>query len=82
MKAKVNLQNAGAEVLSIRRTRREEIRLVLKKEGDVSTFEKALYQAVGEKAEVKSLVSKRSLEVRDLDETVLRDEVVAAHSDA
>ena len=37
MKAKVNLQNAGAEVLSIRRTRRGEILLVLKKGGDVST---------------------------------------------
>ena len=31
MKAKVDPQNAGAEVLSIRRTRREEILLVLKK---------------------------------------------------
>ena len=78
MKAKVNPQNAEAEVLSIRRTRREEILLVRRKGGDVSTFEKALDQAVGEKAEVKSLVSKRSLEVRDLDETVTREEVVAA----
>ena len=46
--------------------------------GDVSTFEKALDQAVGEKAEVKSLVSKRSLEVRDLDETVTREDVAHA----
>ena len=45
---------------------------------DVSIFEKALDQAVGEKAEVKSLVSKRSLQVRDLDDTVTREEVVAA----
>ena len=52
--------------------------LVLKKGGDVPAFEKPLDQAVGEKAEVKSLVSKRSLEVRDLDETVTREEVVAA----
>ena len=51
--------------------------LVLRKGGDVSTFKKALHQAVGEKAEIKSLVSKRSLEVRDLDETVKRGEVVA-----
>ena len=41
-------------------------------------FGKALDQAVAEKAEVKSLVSTRSLEVRDLDETVTREEVVAA----
>ena len=46
MKAKVNPQNSGAEVLSIRRTRREEILLVLKKISDVSAFEKALDQAV------------------------------------
>ena len=50
MKVKVDPQNAGAEFLSIRRTRREEVLLVLKKGGDVSTFEKALDQAVGEKA--------------------------------
>ena len=78
MKAKVNPQNAGEEVLSIRRTRREEILLVLKKGSDVSSFKKALDQTVGEKAEFKSLVSKRSLEVRVLDETVTREEVVAA----
>ena len=39
MKAKVNPQNSGAEVLSIRRARREEILLVSKKGGDVSAFE-------------------------------------------
>ena len=33
MKAKVNPQNVGAEVLSIRRTRREKILLVLNKGG-------------------------------------------------
>ena len=41
-------------------------------------FEKALDQAVGQKTDVKSLVSKRSLEARDLDETVTREEVFAA----
>ena len=40
MKARVNPQNSGAEVLSIRRTRREEILLVRKMGGDVSAFEK------------------------------------------
>ena len=52
MKAKVDPQNSGAEVLSIRRTRREEILLALKRGGDVSAFEKALDQAVGQKADV------------------------------
>ena len=74
----MNPQNSGAKVLCIRRTRKEEILLVLKKEGDVSAFETALDQAVRERADVKSLVSKRSLEVRELDDTVTREEVVAA----
>ena len=78
MKAKVNPQSAGAEVHSIRRTRREEILLVLRKGGDISSFVKALDQVVREKAEVKSLVSKRTLKVRDLDEAVTRKKVVAA----
>ena len=77
MKARVNPQNSGVEVLSIRRTRKK-IVLVLKKGGDVSAFEMALDQAVGQRVEVKSLVSKRSVEVRDLDETIAREEVVAA----
>ena len=78
MKAKVGPQSSGAEVLSIRRTRREEILLVLKRGGDLSAFEKALDQAVRQRADVKSLVSKRSLEFRDLDETVTREKFVAA----
>ena len=53
-------QNSGAEVLSIRRTRREEIFLTLKKGGDVSAFKKELHRAVGERADVKSLISKRT----------------------
>ena len=39
-------------------------------------FDKALDQVVGEEADLLSLVSKRSLEVRDLDETVTREEVI------
>ena len=76
MKAKLDPQNSVAEVLSVRRTRREEILLVLKRGGGISAFEKALDQAVGQKADVRSFVSKKSLEVRDLDETVSREEVV------
>ena len=78
MKARVNPQNSGAKVLYIRRTRKEDILLVLKKGGDVSVFENALDQAVGQRVDDESLVSKRSLEVRDLDESVTREEVVAA----
>ena len=78
MKAKVDHQNSGAKVLSIQRTMREEILLVLKGGGIISAFEKTLDQVVEQKAYVKSLVTKRSLEVRDFDETVTREEVVAA----
>ena len=75
MKAKVNRQNSGAEVLSIQKTKREGIFLVFEKGGDVSALEKVLDQEVGEKAGVKSLVLKRSFEVGELDEIVTTAEV-------
>ena len=78
MKAKVDPRKAGLEVLSIRRTRKEEVLLVLKKGGDVSAFRKELDLAVGERAQISALVSTRSLEIRDLDETVEKEEVVSA----
>ena len=46
--------------------------------GDVWIFRKALGRVVGKKAEISALVLKRSLEIRDLDETVEKEEVVAA----
>ena len=48
MKAKVDPRKAVLEVLSIRRTRKEEVLLVLKKGGDVSAFRKKLYLAIGQ----------------------------------
>ena len=78
MKAKVDPRKAGLEVLSIRRTRKEEVLLVLKKGGDVSAFRKELDLVVGERAQISALVSKRSLEIRDLEETVEKEEVVSA----
>ena len=65
------------EVLSIWRNRKEEVLLDLKKEGDVSAFHEELEQVVGERAEISALVSTRSLEIRDLDETVEKEEVVS-----
>ena len=70
MKVSVNAQDLGLEVLSIRRKRKEEVLLVLKKEGEISAFQKALDRAVGVRA-------KRSLEIRDLDDTAEKEEVVA-----
>ena len=78
MKAKVNPRKAGLEVLSIRRTRKEEVLLVLKKGGDVSAFRKELDLAVEERAQISALVSSRSLEIRDFDETVDKEEVLDA----
>ena len=66
------------EGLTIQRTRRDAILLVLKNGVDVSAFEKALVRVVGEKAKIRSLVSKRSFEIKDLDETVTRKEIVTA----
>ena len=78
MKVKVDPQKAGLKVLSIRRTRKEEVLLVLKKGGDVSAFRKELDRAFGERTEILALVSTRSLEIRVLDETVEKEEVVYA----
>ena len=55
-----------------------EVLLVLKKGGDVSAFRKELDRAVGERAHISALVSTRSLEIKDLDETVEKEEVVSA----
>ena len=76
--AKADPRRAGLEVLSIRRTKKEEVLPVLKKGGDVSAFRKELDQAVRERSEISALVSTRSLEIRDLDETVEKEEVVSA----
>ena len=76
MKAKVDPRRAGLEVLSIRRTRKEDVLLVFKKGGDVSAFREELDRAVGKRAEISALVSTRSLEIRDLDEIVDKEEVV------
>ena len=77
MKAKFEPRKAGVEVLSIRKTRKEEVLLVLKKEGDVSAFREELDRAVRERAEILALVSMRSLGIRGLDETVEKEEVVS-----
>ena len=78
MKAKIDSRRAGLEVLSIRRTRKEEVFLVLKKGGDVSAFHEELDRTVGEGVEISALVSTSSLEIRDFDETVETEEVVSA----
>ena len=78
VKAKVDPRMAGLEVLYIRRTRKEEVLLVLKRGGDVSAFCKELDRAVGERVGISALFSPRSLKIRDPDETVEKEEVVSA----
>ena len=78
IKANVDPRKAGLEVLSIRRCRKEEVLLVLKKGGYVSAFRKQLDHAVGERPLILALVSTRSLEIKDLDETVEKEEVMSA----
>ena len=75
---KVEFRSAGLEVLSIRRIRKEEVLLVLKKGGDVLAFRKELVLAVKERAEISALVLTRCLEIRDLDETFEKEELVSA----
>ena len=52
IKTRVNPSDAGLEVLSIRKTRKNMILIVLKTGDNVSAFEKTLDQVVGEKATV------------------------------
>ncbi|CAH2011548.1 unnamed protein product [Acanthoscelides obtectus] len=78
MKAKVNPAETETELLSIRRTRDNDMLFVLKKGGKASEFAHALAEAVKEKAEVKSLTLFKTLELRDLDETVTVEEVINA----
>ena len=77
MKMKVDPWRAGLEVLSIRRSRKEEVLLGLKKGRNILAFREELDQLVRERAEISALVSTRSLEIRDLDETVEKEEVLS-----
>ena len=52
MKAKGDPRRGGVEVLSIRRTRKEEVLLILNKGGDVLAFREELDRAVGKRAEI------------------------------
>ena len=78
MQAKVDHRKAGLEVLSIRRIRKKDVFLVLKKGADVSASRKEIDLVVGERAQISALVSTRSLAIRDSDETVEKEEVVDA----
>ena len=78
MKANVDPWRTGLEVLSIQRTRKEEVHLVLKRRGEVSAFCEELTWAVGERAEISTLVSTRSPKIRDLDEAVKKEVVDSA----
>ncbi|XP_043462860.1 uncharacterized protein LOC122498924 [Leptopilina heterotoma] len=67
--ATVNPAETETEVLSIRRTKKQDLLFVLKKGRNFFTFSSRVTEAPKEKASVSPLVTKRSLEISDLDET-------------
>lgn len=62
----------------MRRTQKEELLIVLDKEGDLTNFNKALVKAVGESAEISTLTPKTMIEIKDIDETATVDDITAA----
>ncbi|XP_043474822.1 uncharacterized protein LOC122506601 [Leptopilina heterotoma] len=76
--ATVNPAETKTEVLSIRRTEKQDLLFVLKRGQDFSTFSGKVTEALKGKARVSPLVTKRSLEVRDLDETTEIQDVTNA----
>ena len=78
MKETVDPIAHGANILTIRRTQKKELLLVLDKKSDVSKLNEALTKAVGAQAKVNTLTRKEIVEVRDIDETVAVEEVFEA----
>lgn len=68
----------GAEMTGIRRTKGGELLLEVKARKGGFKLQGAVAEALKDKADVKALASARTLEVKDLDETVTIDEVLAA----
>lgn len=78
MKSSVNPDESGAEVKKIRRTRKGELLLELMKEDEGDKFKQAIMTALQEKAEVKTMMNLKQVEIRDLDETVSEEDVAIA----
>ncbi|XP_043464407.1 uncharacterized protein LOC122499895 [Leptopilina heterotoma] len=80
VKKSVDPSETGTEILSIRRSRKQEMLVILRRNQGVSSFSSKLAEALKDKADVCPIVTKRSLEIRDLDETTEVDEVTEAVS--
>lgn len=78
MKASVNPADCGTEVLSIRRTKNKELLVVLKKDSDAISLNKALVKAVGDEASINTLTPQMLLEIKDIDEASTKEEVELA----
>ncbi|XP_043465285.1 uncharacterized protein LOC122500429 [Leptopilina heterotoma] len=76
--AAVKPEESGNEVLQIRRTFNQEALIVVKKGKEILKFTGALASVLKTEAEVISLVNKRTLEIKGLDETATSEDVVSA----
>lgn len=78
MKTPFKPEETGTEFLKIRRTFKQDVLLVVKKGGEISKFLGALASVLHDRAQVIALVKKRSLEIKNLDETTTKEDVVSA----
>lgn len=78
LKADVDPKSAGAEISVVRRTRSGDILVEFKKGTDTENFKKAVETAMEGKGSVKSLQKLYPLEIRDLDGSITKDDLIEA----
>lgn len=64
------------EVLRVRRTRKDELLIVLKKNKSSEAFNQKVAKSIQDMAELKPLYSRPTLEIRDIDEMASKEEVI------
>ena len=78
VKGDPNLKEIGDKVARIRRTKKGEMLLEIKKEADGtcnSRYQELMKESLGEDASVRSLVQEMTIELRDLDEITTKQEI-------
>lgn len=76
---RISPDESKVDVLSGRRSRRQDVFLVIKKGQDLTGFSSALTTVLEEKTVVTIVVSTSSVEILELDETVGVSNVLKAH---
>lgn len=76
VKKDVNPSKTGNEVTSVRKTRNNELIIVVKKDEKVCILAEAVSKAVGDRAAVSTLKRMKKITIRDLDETVETQDVI------